>query len=65
VIAQLAHRLDMHRALSGNPGTGVMFSTQEGRPIDLDALARDVIRPTVQVHGLQWHGWHAFRRAGD
>ncbi len=62
VIAQLAERLNMHRALSGNPVTGLMFSTPEGGPIDLDALARDVIRPTLEAHGLQWHGWHAFRR---
>jgi integrase len=25
-------------------------------------LARDVIRPAFAAVGLQWHGWHAFRR---
>ena len=62
VIAQLAERLNLHRALSGNPASGLMFSTPEGRPINLDALATDVIRPTLNAQGLQWYGWHAFRR---
>jgi len=62
VIAQLAKRLDFHRELAGNPTTGLIFSTREGKPINLDALAADVIRPALQNASLQWHGWHAFRR---
>lgn len=62
VIAQLAERLNMHRMLSGDPGTGLMFPSPEGKPINLDALARDVIRPALKSQGLTWHGWHAFRR---
>ena len=30
--------------------------------MNLDALARDVIQPTLEKSGLEWHGWHAFRR---
>lgn len=64
VIAQLAERLNLHRALSGNPASGLVFPAPavEGRPINLDALAVDVIRPTLNRHGLTWYGWHAFRR---
>jgi integrase len=62
VIAQLGQRLELHRALSGDPATGLMFHTTAGGPLDLDALAYDVIRPALQAQGLQWHGWHAFRR---
>jgi integrase len=62
VIAQLAERLNLHRVLSGSPATGLMFPSPQGKPINLDALARDVIRPTLEAHGLQWYGWHAFRR---
>ena len=62
VIAQLSERLNLHRALSGNPATGLMFSNLEGKPINLDALTADVIRPALKRQGLQWHGWHAFRR---
>jgi integrase len=62
VIAQLSERLDLHRALSGGPSEGLMFPSLEGKPINLDALATDVIRPALERQGLQWHGWHAFRR---
>jgi integrase len=61
VIAQLARILDLHRCVSGNPGCGVMFASQAGKPINLDALARDVIVPLVTKAGVRWHGWHAFR----
>ena len=62
MIAQLAERLDLHRKLAGNPTTGLIFSTREGKPINLNALVADVIRPALQNAGLEWHGWHAFRR---
>ena len=62
VIAQLAERLNLHRVLSGNPETGLMFPSPEGKPINLDALATDMIRPMLELHGLRWYGWHAFRR---
>ena len=62
VISQLAKRLEMHRALSGNPATGLMFPSPAGKPINLDALAADVIVPLIRKAGIEWHGWHAFRR---
>jgi integrase len=62
VIAQLARLLDSHRCLSGSPANGLMFPSPAGKPINLDALAADVIVPQVTRAGVQWHGWHAFRR---
>jgi len=62
VIAQLAQRLDWHRRVSGNPANGLMFPVPLGKPINLDALAADVIVPAVSKARIQWHGWHAFRR---
>jgi integrase len=62
VIAQLARQLDLHRHLSGNPANGLMFPSPAGKPINLDALAADVIVPALTQAGMQWHGWHAFRR---
>jgi integrase len=59
VISQLAARLDFHRARSGHPAKGLMFPTPVGRPINLDALVSDVIRPTLTAAKLEWH---AFRR---
>ena len=62
VIAHLAQRLDCHRILAGSPANGLMFPSPAGKPINLDALAADVIVPAVNKAGVPWHGWHAFRR---
>jgi hypothetical protein len=62
VIAQLAERLRLHRALFGDPENGLMFVSPIGMPINLDALARDVIAPALAKADLRSRGWHAFRR---
>jgi integrase len=62
VIAPLAKYLARHRAASGNPKTGLIFKSQTGTSLDLARLARFVIRPALTQAGLEWHGWHAFRR---
>lgn len=64
VIAQLAVMLNVLRASQGNPSSGLIFCTGTilPTPINLDALARDIIIPTLRAHRLEWHGWHAFRR---
>ncbi len=62
IITQLAERLKLHREMMGNPGCGLMFQSAAGKPLNLDALAADVIRPAFKKHELEWHGWHAFRR---
>jgi integrase len=62
VIAQLSERFNLHRVLKGNPAEGLMFQSPGGKPLNLDALTTDVIRPALKGQGLHWHGWHAFRR---
>jgi integrase len=62
VIQQLARRIDLHRRLSGNPANGLMFPGPTGKPINLDRLVAEVILPQVTKAGVQWHGWHGFRR---
>jgi integrase len=62
VIARLARLPDSHRCLSGNPANGLMFVRPAGKPANLDALAADMIIPLVTKAGIQWHGWHVFRR---
>jgi integrase len=62
VIEQLAQQLNWHRCLSGNPASGLMFLSPVGKPVNLDALAADVIAPLVTKAGISWHGWNAFRR---
>jgi integrase len=46
----------------GNPTTGVIFHAGGGEHMDLDKLAQRVIRPVVETIGLEWYGWHGFRR---
>jgi hypothetical protein len=58
VVAQLAQRLELHRSLSGNPANGFMFPSPAGKPVNMDALARDVVVPLATKAGVQWHGWH-------
>lgn len=62
VVAQLKTLLERHRGACGNPSGGLVFANAKGKPMNLDALARDVIQPRLEKSGLDWHGWHAFRR---
>jgi integrase len=62
VIRQLAEILNAYRISMGNPATGAMFHSGDGNPMDLDKLAQRVIRPLVKCIGLEWYGWHGFRR---
>jgi integrase len=39
-----------------------MFPGPVGKPVNLDALAADVIVPLLAKAGIEWHGWHAYRR---
>jgi integrase len=59
VVRQLADALDAHRLRMGalaQPGLPI-FQAGNGKPLNLDNLARRVISPVAK-----WHGWHAFRR---
>ena len=62
VIAQLKLFLDRHRVRSGNPREGFIFRNPLGKPLNLDALVGEVIRPALEAERIPWHGWHAFRR---
>jgi integrase len=62
VIAQLKLLLDQHWERCGRPRNGFIFSNELGNPMNLEALAVDVIRPALEKANLAWHGWHAFRR---
>ena len=62
VIAQLKAMLDRHKTACGNPSKGFIFANAQGDAMNLEALARDVIRPALKGSAVKWHGWHAFRR---
>jgi integrase len=48
IIAPLAKRLNLHLGLMGNPKSGLMFRSSEGKPINFDAMVRDVIKPALR-----------------
>jgi site-specific recombinase XerD len=58
----LARKLDSHRLTLGNPEKGLVFQSTAQTRLNLNNLANRVIRPTLVKAGLQWQGWHAFRR---
>jgi integrase len=59
VIPYLAKILEAHRLREGNPVAGPIFRNGRGNPLCIDSLGQRVIR---EVKGIEWHGWHAFRR---
>jgi integrase len=62
IIDALARKLNDHRRAQGNPDSGPMFLSPNGKPLNFDNLAGRVLRPRLKEAGLSWHGWHAFRR---
>ena len=46
----------------GNPVTGVMFHSGDGTPMDLDKLAQRSHPSSRKSIGMEWYGWHGFRR---
>ena len=44
---------------------GFLLENSLGMPLDLDALARDVIRPMFAASGLEWKGYYAGRRGSE
>src|SRR5258708_4044368 len=62
VISPLKVMIERHWTESGRPTRGFIFANQHGKPMNLEALAVDVIRPALEESNLRWHGWHAFRR---
>jgi integrase len=62
VVPQLAEKLAEFRKSVGNPNQGPMFANSLGKPMDLDALYYRQMRGILQKAGVEWVGWHGFRR---
>jgi integrase len=45
-----------------NPGTTWVFEGPHVFPLDLATLGSKIIKKTLQGTGVEWHGFHAFRR---
>ena len=49
-------------AIKPKNASGWMFPNTIGGALDLDNLADRVIKPIFKANGLEWKGWHAYRR---
>ena len=59
VIRPLRLLLD---AIKPERAAGFIFVNSIGGAIDLDNLADRVIKPIFKANGMEWKGWHAYRR---
>ena len=62
LIPQLEAWLEQHRAASGNPVSGPIFANGAGKALDLDSLYRRQMKQPLKAAGIEWEGWHGFRR---
>lgn len=45
-----------------NSGDGYIFHGETGEPLAIEKYAQRDIKPVLEAAGVEWHGWHAFRR---
>jgi integrase len=62
VIAPLKKVRDDLRARAGHPQTGYIFPSRNGKSLSLNNALNRQILPALKAAGVQWKGWHAFRR---
>ena len=51
-----------HRAACGHPISGPILANGAGNALDLDWLYRGQIKELLRRSGMEWEGWHGFRR---
>jgi integrase len=59
IIKPLRLLLDAIRPVEAH---GFVFSNSISGPLDLDNVADRVIKPILNLNGMAWKGWHAYRR---
>jgi integrase len=62
VVKIVRNKLAEH--LDRNTGDGYIFHPEgdSKTPMRFENLSRRDIIPVLEKHGIEWHGWHAFRR---
>lgn len=59
---ELCQYIDSFREFCGGVTEGLMFSNVKKKPLDLDTFAHRHLKPVFKGAGIEWKGWHAFRR---
>jgi integrase len=62
LIPQLDVLLEQHRRTNGNPACGPIFANGAGKALDVDSLYRRQMQKPLKAAGIDWEGWHGFRR---
>lgn len=62
LVPQLSVLLEEHRKRNGSPKSGPIFANRADKPIDLDSLYRQQMKLPLEKAGIEWEGWHGFRR---
>lgn len=64
IVRMLADALNKIREGMGIMATpdSPIFQAKNGKPLNLDNLARRVIVPALKGTGVVWHGWDSWRR---
>jgi len=62
LIPQLEALLERHRKASGSPASGPIFANGKGKALDLDSLYHRQMKEPFKEAGIEWEGWHGFRR---
>lgn len=60
LLPNVVSELKKHR--KANPGTSWVFEGPRVFPLDLATLGSKAIKKALQGTGVEWHGFHAFRR---
>jgi integrase len=54
--------LEQHRVTCGNPISGPIFPNGAGNALDLDSLYQRQMKEPLRRAGIEWEGWHGYRR---
>ena len=54
--------LERLREAMGNPANWPIFANGAGKRLDLDSLYRHQMKERLEQAGIDWEGWHGFRR---
>jgi integrase len=60
VVGPVRDALAAHRKRT--PGNGYIFAGGTGNPLRLENDLRRYMKPAMDKAGIQWKGWHGFRR---
>jgi integrase len=60
IITPVAEALRKHR--KKNPSTTYVFEGVNQKPLDIATIGAKRVRPALAGTGIEWEGWHAFRR---